>query len=124
MRILHTADWHMNARLGRVDRAADIVRSLTRIAGYLEERQVDVMLVAGDLLRERSSKEEVDEAVAEIDRIFSPFLERGGTILAITGNHDSEVYFNTLRTAQYLTSPRRRRTSQAEVTGRFYFCPN
>jgi DNA repair protein SbcD/Mre11 len=50
MRILHTADWHLNDRLGRLDRQEDIVARLEEIASYLEEHQVDVMVVAGDLL--------------------------------------------------------------------------
>jgi DNA repair exonuclease SbcCD nuclease subunit len=40
VRILHTGDWHMNDRLGRVDRAEDIEGSLERIAGYLDEENV------------------------------------------------------------------------------------
>src|SRR5262245_51974139 len=96
MRLLHTADWHMNDRLGRVDRSADICRSLERIASYLDEYHVDVMLVAGDLF-ERSHPDQMRAAVGEIRRIFLPFLERGGTIIAVSGNHDSEIFFETLR---------------------------
>src|SRR5436309_3125735 len=110
MKILHTADWHMNDTLGRVDRSDDICRALERIAGYLEEYAVDVMLVAGDLFSEPARPERMRAAVAEIRRIFLPFLERGGTILAISGNHDSEVFFETLRDAFDLVAPGRART--------------
>ena len=54
MKILHTGDWHMNDVLGRVDRTEDIFRCIEKIAPYLDERAVDVLLVAGDLFSERS----------------------------------------------------------------------
>ena len=76
MRILHTADWHLNHRLGRIDRNDDICRSLERIAGYLEEYHVDVMVVAGDLF-DRARPDEHRQGVATIREIFLPFLARG-----------------------------------------------
>lgn len=97
MKILHTGDWHMNDTLGRVDRSADICRSLEQIAKYLEAHEVDVMIVAGDLFSERSRLDQMRGAVGEIKRIFHPFLERGGSIVAISGNHDREVFFEMLR---------------------------
>ena len=97
MKILHTGDWHMNDTLGRVDRSADICRSLEQIAVYLEEHRIDVMIVAGDVFSERSRLDQMRAAVGEIRRIFSPFLERGGSIVAISGNHDREVFFEMLR---------------------------
>src|SRR4051812_31240204 len=92
MKILHTSDWHMNDYLGSQDRSEDIYRVLEQIAGYLDEHRVDVMLVTGDLF-ERSSAEKKEAAVGQFKRIFLPFLERNGTILAISGNHDDEVFF-------------------------------
>ena len=99
MRILHTGDWHMNDRLGRISRANDIIRALERIADYLESEAVDVMVVAGDLFCDKSSREDLRAAIGEIERIFRPFLARRGTIVAISGNHDSETFFHTLQDA-------------------------
>jgi DNA repair protein SbcD/Mre11 len=99
VRILHTADWHMQDRLGRQDRSEHISHALEQIAGYLEEYRVDMMLVAGDIFSEHCRAEQLREAVASIKRIFQPFIQRGGTIVAISGNHDSEVFFETLRDA-------------------------
>jgi DNA repair exonuclease SbcCD nuclease subunit len=93
MKILHTGDWHMNDTLGRIDRASDICRSLEQIAVYLEEHEIDVMIVAGDLFSERSRLDQMRAAVGEIKRVFHPFLDRGGSIVAISGNHDREVFF-------------------------------
>jgi len=97
MKILHTGDWHMNSHLGRRDLSGYIVASLEKIAGYLDEHGVDVMLVAGDLFSEKSRDEGMMRALADLRRVFGPFVARGGTILAIAGNHDSETRFETLR---------------------------
>jgi DNA repair protein SbcD/Mre11 len=124
MKILHTADWHMNATLGRVNRSSDICQALEKIAGDLDEHQVDVMLVAGDLFSDRSRPEQIRAAVSEIKRIFRPFLERGGTIVAISGNHDSEIFFETLRDALDLVSPGQAGHNNTDATGRLYVAPN
>lgn len=121
MRILHTADWHLNHRLGRIDRNDDICRSLERIAGYLEEYHVDVMVVAGDLF-DRARPDEHRQGVATIREIFLPFLARGGTMIAISGNHDSEIFFETLRDALDLVAPGST-SSHADATGRLYIAP-
>lgn len=105
MRILHTADWHLNDRLGRLDRQDDIVARLEEIASYLEEHRVDVMVVAGDLFSQHTNVEKLKEAVAQISRVFKPFLARGGTIVAISGNHDNEALFNLLWLALDLAQP-------------------
>ena len=99
MKILHTADWHMNSTLGRQNLSDLIVRALEKIAEYLEEFEVDVLVVAGDLFSERSRDEGMREAISQIRRVFASFVARGGTIVAIAGNHDSPLRFETLRDA-------------------------
>jgi DNA repair protein SbcD/Mre11 len=96
MRILHTADWHLKDKLGWIDRTDDLNKSLTEIAEILVNENVDVMIVAGDLFRERLTKEELKEAISDIARIFGSWLARGGTIIAIAGNHDNRTQFETL----------------------------
>ena len=44
MKILHTADWHLGARLGRVDRADDLRRAVGQVFGHCEREAVDVLL--------------------------------------------------------------------------------
>ncbi len=123
MRVLHTADWHMNDSLGRVDRTDDIRAALQRIAGYLEEHQVDVMVVAGDLFSDRSRPEQMRSAIGTLRETFVPFLSRGGTILAISGNHDSEVFFETLRDALELVAPQGPGSNGRSTRGRLYLAP-
>ncbi len=92
----------MNSTLGRQNLSALIVQSLEAIAAYLDQYQVDVLLVAGDLFSERSRDEGMREAIGQIRRVFEPFIQRGGTILAVSGNHDSPLRFDTLRDALQL----------------------
>ena len=48
MRILHTADWHLCDRLGRIDRTDDLKARVERVAELCNERAVDLLLLAGD----------------------------------------------------------------------------
>jgi exonuclease SbcD len=120
MRILHTADWHLNDRLGRIGRQDDIVARLEEIAGYLDEHQVDVMVVVGDLFSQHTNVEKLKDAVGEVNRIFKPFLTRGGTIVAISGNHDNEALFNLLWFALDLAHPLDPRETGPRPRGRLY----
>jgi exonuclease SbcD len=105
MRILHTADWHLGDRLGRIDRTEDLRRGVERIAEYCRTEKVDVLLVAGDIFSELAGPEGLRDAVRHLQGVFEPFLENGGTILALTGNHDKETFCQTLRHAMGLAAP-------------------
>lgn len=120
MRILHTADWHLSDRLGRVARQPHLVARLQEIAAYLDERRVDVMVVAGDLFSQHSRADEMQQAVEDVNGIFKPFLMRGGTILAISGNHDSEALFGLLRSAMDLAAPLDPSRAGPRPRGRLY----
>ena len=43
MRILHTADWHLADRLGRIDRTDDLRKAVERVADYCRSEKVDVL---------------------------------------------------------------------------------
>src|SRR3954468_166469 len=105
MRILHTADWHLGDRLGRIDRTDDLKRGVERIAAYCESEGVDVLLVAGDLFSEMSRPDALRDTIGHLRSAFGPFLARGGTILALTGNHDNETFCQTLRHTLGLGTP-------------------
>lgn len=123
MKIVHTGDWHLGSHLGLVDRRGDLCHALRQIAGYLNEHQVDVMLVAGDVFH-RNRQDEIHAAIEDIKEIFSPFLTGGGTIIVISGNHDSEVFFETLRDALDLGAPGHAGPQNINATGRLYVAPN
>jgi exonuclease SbcD len=119
MRILHTADWHLGDRLRRIDRTADLRRGVERIAAHCDEHRVEVLLVAGDLFSELSRPDHLRDSIEHLQQVFTPFLARGGTIVAITGNHDNEIFCRTLCTAMSLAAPRSL-AGGAEPAGRLY----
>jgi exonuclease SbcD len=123
MKILHTADWHLGDRLGqRIDRTEDLRRNVEQIAQYCQQEEVDVLLIAGDLFSETVRPDSWKEHIEHFERTFRPFLLQGGTIVALTGNHDNEHLCGTIVEAMglvepvegpmFVTSPHRR--------GRFY----
>jgi exonuclease SbcD len=105
MRILHTADWHLGDRLGRVDRTDDLRRAVEQIAGYCDSEQIDVLIIAGDLFSELARPDGLRDAVRHLQETFARFLHTGGTIVAVTGNHDNENFCQTLWHAMSLASP-------------------
>lgn len=105
MRIVHTADWHLGDRLGRIDRTQDLRDRVEEIAGICEEHRADVLLIAGDLFSELARPDGLRDAVGHLQKTFTPFLHRGGTILAVTGNHDNENFCQTIWHAMSLAAP-------------------
>ena len=120
MRILHTADWHLGDRLGRIDRTADLRRAVERVAAYCERERVEVLLMAGDLFSELSRPDGLRDSIAHLQEVFTPFLVGGGTVVALTGNHDNEVFCQTLRHAMTLAAPGLARGQGSVPPGRFY----
>jgi exonuclease SbcD len=120
MRILHTADWHLGDRLGRVDRTADLRRAVERVAAYCEQERADVLLVAGDLFSELSRPDGLRDSIEHLQATFAPFLLKGGTIVSLTGNHDNEVFCQTLRHAMTLAAPAVAPGNGSVPAGRLY----
>ncbi len=120
MRILHTADWHLGDRLGRIDRTEDLRRAVERVAAYCVQERVEVLLVAGDLFSELAGPEGLREAIRHLQDVFQGFLREGGTILTLTGNHDKENFCQTLRHAMNLASPLSGESGDLVQTGRLY----
>ena len=120
MRILHTADWHLADRLGRIDRGDDLRRAVERVAGFCVQENVDVLLVAGDLFSELASAEALRDTVRHLQTVFSPFLRDGGTIVTLTGNHDKENFCQTLRLAMSLAAPIAGTPGELVPPGRLY----
>jgi exonuclease SbcD len=124
MRILHTADWHLGDRLGRISRTEDLRRAVERVAAYCDEEAADVLLVAGDLFSELSRPDDLRESIAHVEETFEPFLLRGGTILAVTGNHDNENFCQTLRLVMTLAAPSAGKPGERVPAGRLYLATN
>lgn len=93
MRILHTADWHVGKRLGRIDRMTEYAQALDEVVEIARDRKVDLAIVAGDLL---------DRAMPPLDCIqlvidaLLRLADAAGRVVAIPGNHDSAALFSLL----------------------------
>src|SRR5262245_33728291 len=124
MRILHTADWHLGDRMGRIDRTDDLRRAVERVAGYCHEEKVDLLLVAGDIFSELSRPDGLRDSIEHIQATFEKFLLEGGTILAITGNHDNENFCQTLRLVMNLAAPTSSGVGDVHPGGRLYLAAN
>jgi len=120
MRILHTADWHLADRLGRIDRTDDLRKAVERVAAYCASEKVDVLLVAGDLFSELAGPDALRESIRHLQETFQPFLRDGGTILTLTGNHDKENFCQTLRHAMNLAAPVAGKSGGIGQAGRLY----
>jgi exonuclease SbcD len=123
MRILHTADWHLGDRLGSrgIDRTEDLRRAVERIAERCRTEAIDVLLVAGDLFSDKLGlQKDLSETIRHLGDTFRPFLLRGGTILALTGNHDKEVPAQTLRSTLALAAPEPLEPGTLVTPGRLY----
>lgn len=86
MRLLHTSDWHIGRTFHGQDLLADQEWVLGGIARLVEERGVDVVLVAGDLYDRAVPSA---EAVAVCGRALAAIREAGARIVVTAGNHDS-----------------------------------
>jgi exonuclease SbcD len=120
MRILHTADWHLNDRLGRIDRTDDLRQAVERVARLCHSERIDVLIVAGDLFSELARPDALRESIHHWQQVFAEFLGRGGTILTLTGNHDNENFCQTLRHAMALAAPKLGQQGEVVPPGRLY----
>lgn len=105
MRILHTADWHLCDQLGRLDRTDDLKARVERVAELCDEHAVELLLIAGDLFCEHATVVEMTDAFDHVRKSFAGFFARGGTILAVTGNHDRDAKINMVRSGMMLAVP-------------------
>jgi exonuclease SbcD len=103
MRFLHTGDWHLGARLGNQDRLPDQFERLEEICRHLDEKEVDVLLVAGDVFDEHRS-EALARIIARLARLLKPRIEAGMWAVFIAGNHDREHVFPLIRGLQDLVT--------------------
>jgi exonuclease SbcD len=123
MRLLHTADWHLGDRLGRISRTEDLRRAVERVARFCEQEKVDVLLIAGDLFSELSRTDELRASVQHLSKVFQAFLLNNGTIVALTGNHDNENFCRTMREVLRLADPDVDRPGTLVPAGRLYLAP-
>lgn len=93
MRILHTADWHVGRKLGRIDRAPEFEAALDEVVAVARAERVDLVVVAGDLLDRAMPPLEAIRLVIET---LIRLADAAGRVVAIPGNHDSAPLFELL----------------------------
>jgi DNA repair protein SbcD/Mre11 len=120
VKILHTADWHLGKRLGRIDRSDDLRRAVERVVDVAGREAVEVIVIAGDLFDNVYRADDIRAAIDLLKGAVGPYLRRGGTILAVTGNHDGETFAATLQHALALADPREYPPGSLLDPGRFY----
>lgn len=120
MKVLHTADWHLGDCLGRIDRTDDLRQAVERIAEYCRTEHADLLLVAGDIFSELARPDSLRQAVEHLQDVFREFLQTGGTILAVTGNHDNENFCLSLSHAMNLAAPTVGEIGDVISPGRLY----
>jgi exonuclease SbcD len=95
MRLLHTADWHLGARLIERDRLAEHAAFLDWLIGVLQKERVDALLISGDVFDAANPPQ---DAVA----LYYDFIRRLADLKTVKtvitgGNHDSAMQLNAPR---------------------------
>ena len=85
MRFLHTADWHVGKTLRGRSRADEHRAVLSEIATIADERDVDAVLVAGDLFETAAPSPESEEIVYQALLALSKVRP----VVVVAGNHDN-----------------------------------
>ena len=98
MRILHTSDWHLGARLGRHDRLADQRTALVSVVGVAKREKPHLIIHSGDLFDGFHPA----HAVLHLALGALGALARMAPTVVIAGNHDS---CGLLRALEQATAP-------------------
>jgi len=98
MKIIHTSDWH----LGDVwqtyfDRSDDLFRQVEQVCSIVEEKNADVLLVAGDVFEQMSSQTKLHKTTERLANIFNPLIQDGRHVVLMPGNHDSREHFREMK---------------------------
>ena len=105
MKLLHTSDWHLGAKLGRHDRAPDHLAAIGGLLAVAESARPDLILHTGDLFdAARPPYEALRMGVRALRR-----LSEIAPTLALSGNHDSSMLLDVIGDLAGAATPRRLR---------------
>jgi exonuclease SbcD len=95
LRVLHTSDWHLGRSLYGQKRYEEFAKFLDWLAQIIEERQIDLLLIAGDVFDTPMPSNQAQE-------LYYQFLCRVAKscchqVVVIGGNHDSPSFLNAPR---------------------------
>lgn len=92
MKVLHTSDWHLGRSLYGRKRYEEFSAFLDWLAQTIEEKKIDILLVAGDVFDTSTPSNRAQE-------LYYRFLYRVAAsccrhVVVIAGNHDSPSFLN------------------------------
>jgi exonuclease SbcD len=87
IRILHTSDWHLGATLQGWPREAEHRKALAQLVQIAASRNVDAVIVAGDIFDSLNPSAEAQKLLFETLKELRAALPRA-TIAFLAGNHD------------------------------------
>lgn len=87
MKFIHLGDLHLGKNVNDFSMIEDQRYILNQITDMMETRQIDAVLLAGDIY-DRSIPSE--EAVKLFDTFLTKLAEMGKQVFAVSGNHDSD----------------------------------
>jgi len=103
VRLLHISDWHLGAKLGRIDRQPDQIQALRALVDHAEQRQPDLVVHSGDVFdASRPPYPAMELAVHAFAR-----LSAIAPTVVLAGNHDSVGLLRVLHDLAGLSNPRR-----------------
>lgn len=91
MKILHTADWHIGKKLYRYDLHEDFQLFSNWLAQFLEQHNVEVLLISGDIFDTANPSSESRKLFYQA---LLSFQQRNCTVILTGGNHDSPAVLN------------------------------
>src|SRR6516162_3179442 len=94
VKFLHTADWHVGKTLKGRDRLDEQKQVLAEIADIAEARQVDAVLVAGDVYDSSAPTAAAQHVVIQT---LLRMRRAGAEVVVIAGNHDHGPTFEAYR---------------------------
>ena len=103
MKLLHTSDWHLGARLGRHDRTPDHVAALRGLLAVAESARPDLILHSGDLFD--ASRPPYDALALGVKALGR--LAKLAPTVVIAGNHDSSMLLRVIDDLAGAATPRR-----------------
>ncbi|MCL2349159.1 MAG: exonuclease SbcCD subunit D C-terminal domain-containing protein [Planctomycetaceae bacterium] len=92
MRILHTSDWHLGRTLCKRNRHDEFEAFLTWLGNVILEKQVDAVLVAGDVFDTTTPGNRAQEQYYRF--LCRIALSSCRHLVVIAGNHDSPSFLN------------------------------
>ena len=103
MKLLHTSDWHLGAKLGRHDRTPDHLDALKGLIAAAESERPDLVLHTGDLFdASRPPYEALQLGVRALGR-----LAKVAPTVVVAGNHDSSMLLRVIDELAGAATPRR-----------------